>query len=168
MSGFLRQELTDDEREQLRRWQRGEDKVKFLRARIVLLAETTPNAAVIARAIGVHVQTVRDLARTFRTQGMAGLEPRPRTGRRCKFGDEAADALIALLHELPQEHEGDDGRWTVETAARALAKRLDVESVGRETVRQLLRRRRHSWQRAKEWLRSPDPRYAFKKSGVTG
>ena len=164
MDGFLRQQLTDEERDTLQRWLRSEHKVRYLRARIVLMAETTPNAAVIARAIGVHVQTVRDLARTFRQEGLAGLEPKPRPGRPRKFGEEAADTLIELLHEPPEEHGGDDGRWTLETAATALAERLKVDSVGTETVRLLLKRRRHSWQRTKEWIESPDPAYASKKA----
>ncbi len=168
MSDILRRQLTDEERETLRSWQRSEHKVKFLRARIVLLAETNSNAAVVARAVGVHVQTVRDLARVFRSEGLAGLEPKPRPGRPRKFAEKAADALISLLHESPDRYGGDDGRWTLETAAKALARELGVGFVGTETVRCLLKRRRYSWQRAKEWIESPDPQYGFKKNGAIG
>lgn len=168
MGGCLGRELSAEERETVRAWQRSENRVKFNRARIVILAEHTANAAVIARAVGVHVQTVRDLARVFRQEGLAGLAPKPRPGRPRKLADAAGDRLVTLLHESPTEHGGDDGRWTLETAAQALAQELGLESVGRESVRQLLKGRRHSWQRAKEWLVSPDPRYAFKKSGVSG
>jgi len=167
MGGCLGRESTDEEREILRSWQRSENKVRFLHARVVVLAEKTANAAAIARAIGVHVQTVRDLARVFRKQGLAGLEPKPRPGRPRKFAEKAAETLVALLHESPAEHGGDDGRWTLDTAAKALAEQLGLPSVGRETVRQLLKGRRHSWQRAKEWIRVPDPRYGLRKSGVS-
>jgi transposase len=168
MAGFLGHQLSEAERATLARWQRSEQKVKFVRARILLLAEQTPSAAAVARTVGVHVQTVRDLARVFRAEGLAGLEPKPRPGRPRRFGEPAADTLITLLHEPPEQHGVADGRWTLERAAKVLATRLGVASVGRETVRQLLRRRRHTWQRTKAWIRSTDPQYAAKKNGATG
>jgi transposase len=167
MGNLLDRSLTEREREQLAAWQRSDQRVRFGRARIMLLAEEAPSAEAAARAVGVHVQTARDVPRTFRASGLRGLEPRRRPGLPRRFGEAATEALIALLHEPPAEHGGDDGRWTLETAARALAPRLGVKAVSRETVRTLLRRRKHSWQRAKEWITSPDPRYAFKKSGAT-
>lgn len=166
MSGVLDRSLTADERAQLGTWQRSGQRAQFVRARIVLLAETAPSAQAVARAVGVHVQTARDVLRTFRAVGLAGLAPRPRAGAPRRFGEEAAETLIALLHERPDAHGGDPGRWTLETAARALGARCGMP-VSRETVRRLLVRRRYSWQRAKEWITSPDPAYAFKKSGAT-
>jgi len=167
MSGVLERPLTPSEREQLEVWQRSAQRVKFVRARIVLGAETAPSAQTLARAVGVHAQTVRAVVRTFRTTGLAGLAPQPRPGLPRHFGEAVTDCLIELLHERPEAHGGDAGRWTLETAAQALARRRG-EPISRETIRQLLRRRRYSWQRAKEWIVSPDPAYAFKKSGEIG
>jgi transposase len=165
MAGILGRSLTDEERRELERWQRSEHRVKFIRARVILLAESTPNAAVVARAIGVHVQTVRDLVRTFRANGLAGLKPRVRTGLPRRFGDSAVEVLIDILHERPEKYGLDDARWTLEAVAKVLAKQLGVQSVSIETVRRLLRRKRYSWQRAKEWIESPDPEYDRKKGG---
>lgn len=167
MVGLLGRPLSDAERCQLERWQRCEHKVKFIRARVILLCQSMSSAATVARAIGIHVQTVRDLVRTFHAKGLAGLEPKPRPGVPRRFAEAAEEALIALLHERPEAHGFDDGRWTLETAAQALARVLNVASVSTETVRRLLERRRYSWQRAKEWLDSPDPAYMFKKSGAS-
>lgn len=167
MSGVLERVLTSSEREQLGAWQRSGQRVKFVRARIVLVAETAPSAQAVGRAVGVHVQTARAVLRTFRTTGLASLEPKPRSGLPRRFGEAVTETLIDLLHERPDAHGGDVGRWTLETAAQALAARRG-EPISRETVRRLLQRRRYSWQRAKEWIVSPDPAYAFKKSGVTG
>ncbi len=167
MSGILGRPLTDEERRELESWRRSEQRVRFIRARVVLLAESTPNAAVVARAIGVHVQTVRDLVRTFRAKGLVGLDPRPRTGPPRRFAEAAAQSLIGILHEHPEKYGLDDGRWTLEMAAGVLAKQLGVDSVSIETVRTLLKRKRHSWQRAKEWIQSPDPEYTRKKGGET-
>lgn len=135
----------------------------YIRARIMLLAERTANAAAIARALGIHARTVRKTLRRFHAAGLAGIALKPRPGRARVFGEKATDILIEILRRGPAEYGGDDGRWTLEQAALALARELGLESVSTETVRLLLKRRHHSWQRAKEWIRSPDPRYARKK-----
>jgi transposase len=168
MDGILGRTLSDEERDRLASWQRSDRRAKYVRARVVLLAEQTPNAAVVARAVGVHVQTVRDLVRTFRAEGLAGVEPKVQAGPPIRFGGTAEESLIAILHEQPEKHGFDESRWTLETAAAALAKVLGVPSISHETVRQLLKRRRHSWTRAKEWLVSPDPEYLFRKDGASG
>jgi transposase len=160
--GLLGRALSDAERRELERWQRSGDRVRYVRARVVVLAETAPSAAAVARALGLHPQTVRDLLHAVAAGGPAALVPKPRPGRPRTYGEGAADALVALLHEPPP---GDEGRWTLATAAAALAARLG-RPVSTEAVRRLLRRRRCSWQRAKEWVTSPDPRYAFKQSGA--
>jgi transposase len=160
--GVLRRALTDAERAELAAWRRSADRVRYLRAGIVLVAETAPSAVSVARGLGVHEQTVREVLRWFAADGLAGVAPKPRPGRPRTFGEGAAEALVGLLHEPPP---GQEGRWTLGTAAAALGERLG-RPVSDETVRRLLRRRRCSWQRAKEWLTSPDPAYAFKQSGA--
>lgn len=167
MAGLLRRPLTDEERALLRTWQDCGRTPLYIRARIMHLAEHTANAAAIARALGIHVQTVRKTLRRFHVAGLEGIALKPRPGRVRVFGDKAADTLIEILHRSPAEYGGDDGRWTLEQAALALARELGVESVSTETVRLLLKRCHHSWQRAKEWISSPDPAYARKKSGVS-
>jgi transposase len=159
--GVLGRALTDEERAAVAAWQRSESRPLYVRGRVLALAEAAPSAAAVARALGLHPQTVRDLLQAFGAGGLDGLAPRPRPGRPRTYGEEAAEALIAVLHEPPP---GAEGRWTLATAAAALGARLG-QPVSDEAVRRLLTRRRCSWQRAKEWIRSPDPAYAAKKSG---
>jgi transposase len=167
MGGLLRRSLTDEERVELLSWQHSKRTSEYIRARTLLLAESAPSATAIAEALGIHVQTVRDALRRFAAEGLAGAKPKPGPGRPRVFDEMAGNVLVALLHERPSEHGQDDARWTLGTIAPVLARELGVDAVSRETIRRLLKRGRHSWQRAKEWIESPDPRYAFKKSGVT-
>lgn len=167
MTGLLRRLLSEEERAVLATWQHSSKRVPFLRARTILLAEEEESAVKIARVLGLHAQTVRETLRRFEDGGLEAIEAKPHPGRPRVFGDAAAEVLIELLHDWPTARGSDDERWTLVTAARALARELDVEGVSIFTVWHLLKRRRHSWQRAKEWLKSPDPQYAFKKSGVT-
>lgn len=167
MSGQFGRRLTDEERSVLACWQRSGSRAKYVRARIILLAEENPNASAVARLVGVVPKTVRQVVRPFRRGGLVLAEPKVQRGPKVRFGEATAERLIAILHERPERYGFADTRWTIEMAAQALAKELGVESVGRETVRLLLRRKHHSWLRAKEWLVSPDPLYAFRKGGAS-
>jgi hypothetical protein len=48
-------------------------------------------------------------------------------------------------------------RWTLRDVAAVLVREGYVCQASLESIRRLLQSRKHSWQRAKEWLRSPDP-----------
>jgi transposase len=161
--GVLGRALSAAERERVAAWGRSGSRVLYLRGRVLALAERAPSAAGVARALGVHEQTVRALLRAFAAGGLDGVAPKPRPGRPRTYGDGAAEALLAVLHEAPPDGAG---RWTQAAAAAALAARLG-QPVSDEAVRRLLRRRRWAWQRAKEWLTSPDPAYAAKKKRAT-
>src|SRR5262249_29712300 len=143
------------------RWERSGDRVRYVRARVVALAETAPSAASVARALGLHPQTVRDLLHAVAAGGLAALVPKPRPGRPRTYGEGAADALVALLHEPPP---GDEGGWTLATAAAALAERLGRPVCTQAVLRPA--RRRCAGQGAREGVTSPAPRYAYKQSGA--
>jgi transposase len=161
--GVLGRALTAAERERVAAWGRSERRALYLRGRVLALAETAPSAAAVARALGLHADTVRAVLRAFAGGGLAAAAPRPRPGRPRTYDERAAEMLLAVLHEPPP---GDAGRWTQATAAAALGTRLG-RPVSDEAVRRLLHRRRWTWQRAKEWGTSPDPQYAGKKSSAT-
>jgi hypothetical protein len=68
----------------------------------------------------------------------------------------AATAIVTPAH-----HRHDLRRWHLRVPPGAVA----PES---PDLRLALRRLRVSWKRAKQWITSPDPAYARKKTGVTG
>lgn len=157
------------ERAEVRRWERSGKTALYLRARTLLLAaDSGLTGADAARLLGLHPNTTRRWLHRFSKGGLAALAPGRRVGRKKEFGDDVAEAVIALLHEPPEAHGCSSSRWTLGDVAAALAREGVVEKISIETVRRLLRGRRRSWQRAKEWITSPDPEYAVKKSGATG
>jgi transposase len=161
-------ELEPSERETLDRWLRSGKLAWYQRARTLLLAvDRQQDATTIALALGLHPNTTRRWLHTFTTGGLSALQPKPHPGRAKEFDPTLADTVIALLHDAPTEHGAPDERWTQREVAAALVREGVVDRISRDTVRRLLTAKRHSWQRAKEWLRSPDPAYAFKKSGGT-
>lgn len=160
---------TTDERETLQDWERSGKIAWYQRARTVLLAaDDRMDATAIARSLALHPNTTRRWLHTFDQEGLDVLAPQPKGGSTRQFGEGVVEALLALLHEPPSQHGAPDERWTLREAAAALVREGWTKEISIESIRRLLREHRHSWQRAKEWVRSPDPRYAFKKDGATG
>jgi hypothetical protein len=85
------------------------------------------------------------------------------------FSPEAAARLQALLHASPRQYGKDSSVWTLELAAEvSFEQGLTAYRVSDETVRTALLRLGVRWQRAKDWITSPDPAYARKKTHETG
>ncbi len=160
---------TAHERGTLEQWLRSGQVAWYQRARTILLAtDDRQDATAIARSLGLHPNTTRRWLHTFDQERLEALAPKPKGGRAKQFGEDLVEALIALLHEPPEQHGAPDERWTLQEAAAALMREGWTTTISIESVRRLLREHKHSWQRAKEWIRSPDPAYARKKSGVIG
>jgi len=160
---------TIEERETLQHWEHSGKIAWYQRARTVLLAaDDRMDGTAIARTLGLHPNTTRRWLHAFDGEGLDALAPQPTGGSARQFGEELVEALIALLHEPPSQHGAPDERWTLREAAAALVREGWTKEISIESIRRLLREHKHSWQRAKEWLTSPDPRYAFKKDGAIG
>ena len=79
-----------------------------------------------------------------------------------------AEQLKELLHKSPREFGQSTSVWTLELAAEvSFAQGLTPERVSDETIRATLERLGVRWKRAKQWITSPDPEYARKKSSAT-
>jgi hypothetical protein len=76
--------------------------------------------------------------------------------------------LRALLHRSPRDFGKPTSLWTLELAAEvSFAQQLTAKRVTGETIRATLARLGLRWQRAKQWITSPDPAYARKKAPAT-
>lgn len=70
----------------------------------------------------------------------------------------------ALIRQGPPVEAG-RASWTLQQLAEALVERVEsLSTLSPEGVRRLLQRCGIEWRRAKEWLTSPDPRYAVRKA----
>src|SRR5258708_34697245 len=68
----------------------------------------------------------------------------------------------------PREFDKPTSRWTLELAAAVSREQgLTPGRVTGETIRATLARLGIKWQRAKQWITSPDPEYSRKKAGAT-
>ncbi len=156
--------ITQEEQEILERWERSDDLVRYRRARILRLSQVRWKCSVIAEALALHVETVRDVIQAFNEGGIPAITPKPRSGGRPpRYPPEAAEVAEDLVRQGPPSEEG-RASWTLHSLARAIAARLEcIQRVSHEAVRRMLAKRDIVYRRAKAWLTSPDPLYGLRK-----
>lgn len=163
--------LTDDERLVMADSLRSPDASVLRRCQIVLASARGAIAQQIAASLGCSDQWVRTVIHAFNADGLASLESRSRRPHTIRVAFDAAggEALRDLLHRSPRDFGHPTSIWTLSlVAAEAAAQGITTECVSHETIRQTLLRLGVRWQRAKDWISSPDPAYTQKKSGATG
>lgn len=166
--------LTDDERQAIEDGLRSSDASVLRRCQILAASARGEIARQIADQLGCSDQWVRTVIHAFNANGRASLEPgsrRPHTVH-AAFDAVGAEQLRELLHRSPREF-GNTQRvpasiWTLALAAEVCAEEgVTAERVSHETIRQTLVRHGIRWQRAKGWIRSPDPAYTQKNAAAT-
>jgi transposase len=167
--------LTDTEREELEAGLRSSDAFVMRRCQILLASAKGEQVPRIALNLSCNDQTVRNAIKAFNERGTQCLNrgsSRPRTVH-TSFDDEGVLGLRELLHHSPRVFGKPTSLWTLEMAAevsfeQGLTSRLTSQRVSGETIRATLARLGMRWQRAKQWINSPDPGYARKKRTGTG
>jgi len=162
--------VTDAEREQLTAGLRSSDAFVLRRCQILLASARGERASQIARQLGCDDETVRRVIAAFNTRGVAALHKGSSRPRRIHAAFDLArgEQLRALLHQSPRTFGQPTSVWTLELAAEVSgAEGLTPTRVSGETIRATLERLGIRWQRAKQWITSPDPAYARKKGRAT-
>jgi transposase len=163
--------LSDTEHAALTAGLRCADVFTVRRCQILLASARRETASQIAAHQGWASQTVRNAIRAFNTIGLDALVEgscRPHRIDRA-FDAAAAERLRALLHHSPRLFDQPTSVWTLDlVAAVCWTEGITRERVSDETIRATLKRIGVRWQRAKQWITSPDPAYARKKGGVIG
>jgi transposase len=165
-----RRELTEAERAALEAGLRSRAAFVLRRCQIVLANARGESVQAIARAVGCSDQTVLNVLHAFDARRLDVL--RRRSSRphhlRAAFTPERAEALRDVLHQRPRTFGKPTSVWTLELAADVgFEQGLTPERVSDETIRATLARLGVRWQRAKDWITSPDPEYARKKAPAT-
>jgi transposase len=163
--------LTADERAALEAGLRSPEAFTMRRCQMLLANARGETAIQIARHLSCNDQTVRNAIRAFNNKGLESLQPGSSVPHHIERGFEGANVerLRALLHQSPRAFGKPTSLWTLDLAAEvAFAQGLTAEQVSGETVRATLARLGIGWRRAKQWITSPDPEYARKKTRATG
>src|SRR5205823_55389 len=159
--------LTADERATLETCLRSPSAFTVRRCQMLLAGAEGQPTPTIARHLRCTDQTVRNAIHAFHRRGLTVLQrqsSRPHTTS-ALFDAGACASLRALLHQNPRTFGKPTSRWTLALAAEvSFAQGLTPRLVSDETIRTALRRLGVSWKRAKQWITSPDPAYARKKT----
>jgi transposase len=162
--------LTQEERKHLTAGLRSSDAFVVRRCQIILASAEGQKAPVIAQALRCDRQTVRTAIHAFNQTGVAALRPGSSRPHSIQAAFDAAqrEKLRHLLHQSPRTFGKETSLWTLELAADVSFEHgLTKQRVTGETIRATLVRLGVKWQRAKEWITSPDPAYARKKGPET-
>lgn len=158
--------LTVDEGKQLQDGLRSSDAFVLRRCQILLASASGERAPRIAYNLGCDDQTVRNAIRAFNASGLGSLRKassRPHMIH-AAFDTVGAQRLHRLLHQSPRTFGKPTSLWTLGLAAEvSFEQGLTRQRVTGETIRATLVRLGVRWQRAKQWITSPDPAYARKK-----
>ena len=164
-------ELTDEERAALTAGLRSRDAFVLRRCQILLASASGKRAAQIAAELGCDTDTALNAINAFNRRGQVALKAGSSVAHTIYRGFDAAQAeqLRALLHQSPRTFGKATSVWTLELAAEVSCEQgVTPERVSREAVRTALKRLGVRWKRAKQWITSPDPAYARKKTTATG
>jgi hypothetical protein len=162
--------LTEEERQALEQGLRSKDAFVLRRCQILLASARGARAPRIAAYLGSDDQTVLDALHACNATGLACVRKQSSRAHRTRlvFGPDQAGRRRALVHRSPRAFGKPGSLWTLEWAAEVcVAEGIVATRVSGETIRQTLRRRGSGWERAKQWITSPDPGYARKKGGAT-
>lgn len=129
------------------------------RARIVLLAADGCSTRSIAKIVGVQPRIVSLWRHRFADHGLAGLEDKPRPGKKPLY-TKATDRRILALLDTPAP--AGFARWTGPLLAEGLGD-VDVQYVWR-----FLRTHKIDLAARKSWCESDDPEFAAKAADVVG
>jgi transposase len=132
-----------------------------LRAKIVLAAWRRHPNAMIARDLGVSIDTVRRWRHRFCTHGMPGLYDRPRSGRPPVYDLDVHLAIVATVTSQPET----DSQWS----HRLLAARLHTGgiTISASQIGRILADLDLKPHRVRGWLNRPDdPEFAAKARAI--
>jgi transposase len=152
--------LSDEEGQRLQRIvRRGKhDSIRVRRALIIMASASGTTVPAIARLVRAHEDTVRDVIHAFNQLGLTALDPRWAGGRPRQISPDDERFIVQAATTRPEKLGRPFTHWSVRKLAGYLAGNpVRVVKVGRERLRQLLRRNKISFQRTRTWKESRDP-----------
>lgn len=163
--------FTDEERQTLDEATAADEPFTRRRAQILRFSQQGLMAPQIAEGLGCVRQTVLNAIHDFNARGLESLIRQPKGPQEPeRLVDESGrERLMEIAHQSPRAFGKARSHWSLEVLAEvAFEQGLTPKQVSHETIRQAILAMGVSWQRAKDWIESPDPQYALKKNSEIG
>ena len=130
------------------------------RARILLAAARGQPNAVIAAAVGCHVDTVRRTRRDFRARGMKALRDKPRAGRPLTHD---LDTRLLVAATATSQAPDPDSQWTHRSIAEHLHHTRGI-AISASQVGRILAETDLKPHKVRGWLNRPDDPQFFSRA----
>jgi transposase len=137
------------------------------RCQIVLASAEGKTPPQIAKQVHCTSQTVRNVIHDFELHGVDCLRQRDPTPLTVEPVLTAAkrEHLQAILHQSPRTFGKVQSVWTLKLLAEVCHEQgLSDTELSAPTMLDAIVRLGSRWKRAKQWVTSPDPHYALKKT----
>jgi transposase len=129
---------------------------------ILLAAEQTMSAPIIAALVRETDQTVRNWLKRYQAEGLEGLKSKPQPGPPEKVTPAYQARLLEVVRMRPRSVGQPYSVWTLARLADYLAEQTGIR-VEAETVRCHLKAADLVMSRPQHTISSPDPEYSVKK-----
>ena len=167
--------LTDEEWDELRRRAQSRTAPARVveRARMVLGVHSGESAPAVARRLGIGADVVRQWITRFNTDGLAGLEDRPRAGRPPTYTAEQVGQVLATAVTDPRTLGLPFGCWTLDRLTAYLHARPPEAGgplpISRSHLDRLLAGEGLRWRTEETWFgERVDPAFAEKRGASSG
>ena len=163
----LRVELSDEQGNRLRRLMKAtRDVVVLRRAMVVMQSAQGYTPPRIAELMGLHVDYVREIVKAFQGGGFDSLNPKWGGGRPRTFTDEIRKELANLATSRPADLGLPFQEWSLTRLRREAIRRGIVDDISTSWLAVILDEAALTYQQAKTWKESKDPRFAEKKRRI--
>ena len=152
--------LTDEEGRRLQQIvRRGKhESIRVRRALVIMASASGTPVPAIARLVAAHEDTVRDVIHRFNEIGLRALDPNWAGGRPRRISADDESYIVSTATTRPMKLGRPFTHWSIRKLVDYLATNpTRPVVVGRERLRQLLRRNDISFQRTRTWKESTDP-----------
>jgi transposase len=155
------------EKQALKAGLRSRDTFTLRRSQILLASARGAHSTQIAAYLGCDDQTVRNALRAFEREALGCLTAKSSAPKRVQaiWSKERDEELREILHQSPRVFGKPRSTWTLQLLAEVcFARHMTSRELSAAAIRWTLKRLDINWKRAKHWMTSPDPHYAWKKA----
>ncbi len=159
--------LREIEREALTSGLRSAEAFTLRRCQILVASADGQAVAQIAKNLSCARQTVRNVIHEFETRGLSCLEHGSNVPVSVEpvLTAEKREQVQAIMHQSPRTFGKAQSNWTLKLLAEVCHEQgLSDWQLSEPTLLDAVVRLGVKWQRAKQWIVSPDPAYTLKKT----
>ncbi len=157
--------LTKEERSQLEKLSRSATESHRIveRAKMILLAHQGEPVAKIADKLDRSAMSIYLRIKRFDKEGIAGLEDKPRSGRKPTYNESERGTMIALVRTNPDKLGLPYGHWTLDRLVDYLHGNYQI-GVSRAQLARILQAEGLRWYQEKTYFTErPDPQFVEKR-----